>query len=339
MKTLLTILGCGATLFSYAQTVERLSVEFPTPSFTLAKEEIKKQIPIESTIDLRDLLDTPIPSLSVLATSKESNTFEVLDEGNISKYKLCNDSLWLYEKETPLTKLVYSQPELKVAFPLQEGKHITGSASGKGYYADKLSFKFHTAYESFVYPSNDIIMPDGTKLDNIYRVNTIRTTFYSNLASDSIENTIKEEENFWYIQGDLFPILSSYKTSVNADYCKSCYYVRKPQNEDFENKVSDKEHDTKSGKDSQTLYSPLEYKSTNHEDTHEIEIAYTTKTNTNITFITASIGGVIYHTKYYTTKSNEEYTYCYNYSHLPCGEYAIRIQVNNQQFSIKFNVK
>lgn len=331
MKTSIAIMGCATiALFSYAQTAQRQFAEFPTPSFTMEKVGTKTQIPIEGIIDLRDLLDDPIPALSILATSKEENTFQVLDDEVISKHKLRNDSLWLVEKETPLTKLVYNQPELKLTFPLQEGKNITGSVSGKGYYADKLSFKFYSTYESSVSSPNAIIMPDGTKLDNVYRVKTTHTTFYSDLTSDSIRSPITEEENFWYLQGEIFPILASYQTMGCAESYKSCYYVREPQNETFENEDTEQQLFAKKNKDGQTAYTPLKYKATNHEDSHEIEISYKTMTNTNVTFTIASVGGVIYLSRSYKTKPGEEYVYHYNYSHLPWGEYAVRIGVNNQ---------
>ncbi len=340
MKTSITILGCGiAAHFSYAQTAKSQGVEIPTSPLTIEKVAINTQIPTESIIDLRDLLGSPIPSLNVLAVSKEKNTYQVLDEESISTCKLSNDSLWLYEKETPLTKLVYNHPELKLTFPLNEGKFIADSASGKGYYADKLKFKFYVTYKSSVSTSNDIIMPDGSKLENIYRVKNIRNTSYSNLTSDSIESTIREEENFWYRQGELFPILSTYEITGNTDSYRAAYYVREPLYKAYLNEIAGQESYTKRSQKAQALYSPLEYKATNHEDSHEIEVTYKSKDNTKVTFTIASFGGITYQSKSYMVNPDEERTYSFNYQSLPRGEYIVRIGINDQQFNIKFNVK
>ncbi len=339
MKTLLIILGFEiVSLSTYAQTFNKLGVELPTSTLIIEKVEINKEIPTDSVIDLRDLLDAPIPSLKILDVSNEEKTFQVLNEEAISKYKLSNDSLWLYEKETPLTKLVYNQPELKLTFPLIE-KHITGSASGKGQYADKLPFTFNTIYELTVSPANDIIMPDGSRLNNLYRVKTTRNTSYSNFASDSIENNIKEEENCWHIQGELFPVLSSYEIVNDTKSHKSCYYVTNAKNKAFQNEISNQSPFSSKKDDEQHNYFPLEYNISKNEASHNIKITYSSKDNANVSFTVASINGIIYKTNSYAIHPNEENAYHYNYSHLPRGEYAIMIVSNNQQFNFKFNVK
>lgn len=337
MKTLV-ILGFGTvSLSSYAQTFN-LRAELPVPSLTIEKVGINKEIPTDSVIDLRDLLDAPIPSLRIMAVSNEEKTFQVLNEEALSKYKLSNDSIWLYEKETPLTKLVYNQPELMLTFPLTE-KHIIGSASGKGQYADKLPFTFNIIYESTISLSNDIIMPDGSRLNNVYRVKTTHKTSYSDFASDSIGNTIKEVENSWYLQGELFPILSSYEIANDSKSHKSCYYVTNAIHKALQKELSEKTVFTNGKDNRQYNCLSLEYKISNQEATHEINIIYSSKDNTNVSFTVASINGIIYKTNSYAIHPNEKYTYHFNYSHLPRGEYAVMIVNNNQQFNFKFNVK
>ncbi len=340
MKTFLTILGCViAYLSSYAQSIKSLGMEIPPPSLSIEKTGISSPIPTDGIIDLRDLLDSPVSSLRVLTSSQEEGSFQVLDDETISQYRLQNDSLWIYGKETPLTRLVYDQPELKLTFPPQEGQLITGSTSGKGYYADKLAFTFHTSYESSVLPSGEIVLSDGSRLSDVLRVRTVRHTSFSNLASDSAIGAIREEENSWYLQGKLFPVLSSYETTNDVKEHKAFYYAMGVARDVSPNETGGLSPFTKGHEGRQGDIPPLEYQVVNHEDSHEIEIKYSSKDRIHVTFVVASINGITYQAKSYTASPNEEYTYRYNYSHLPRGEYAVRIGAANQQFSVKFNVK
>ena len=340
MKTFLTILGYViASLSSYAQSIKSLGMEIPPASLSIEKIEISSPIPTDGIIDIRELLDSPVPSLRVLTSSQEEDTFQVLDDETISKYELRDDSLWIYGKETQLTRIVYNQPELKLTFPLQQGMHISGSTSGKGFYADKLAFTFHTSYQTSVSPSRKIIMPDGSELSNAYWVKTTRSTSYSNLVSDGNGSMIREEENSWYIPGELFPILSSYKTTNVTNGHKDFYYALGVARDVSPNEMGESNSPTRGNGEGPKGFTSLEYQVANHEDSHEIEIKYSSKDRIHVTFVVASINGITYQAKSYTASPNEEYTYRYNYSHLPRGEYAVRIGAANQQFSVKFNVK
>lgn len=337
-KLYLSLIGSLLNLFAYGAAIQtQSSLEYP---LKILKHQIVGQIPIEGFIDLRDMLGDKETNMTVWKDDKEDNTYSVVDDGAVSRYALLGDTLFLCERQTPQTRAIYKLQEARLVLPLSIGTKTNGAINGNEQYVDKIELGFEGEYSTSISRSKDVILPDGTHCKNVCMMKTARTIHYSHLPSDSIVNLpVMEEECLWFLPEDKIPLLHSYLIKdVPGSY--QAYYYETEQPRDFtKHAVATNDSLSFDGdkKQEASLLQNLEMK--NDGEARNVTLNFSALKDMEISIVMASSGGVVYQVKRYKAKANEPISYSYNYSRLPHGEYAIRMDIGGQPKVIKFTVK
>lgn len=250
-------------------------------------------------------------------------------------YQMRNDSLFYWGYRNYLSKLEYTQPELKLRFPFNYGDSVSSFFKGTGEYCQKVAFNV-SGLSTVKADAWGSIAIGGRKIaDRAIRLYTLQQ--YSRQGVDSISMEVHTYS--WYVADKNYPIVETTKVFTTKD-CGVASLVHS---------ASYRYINTDDVIPEETCYDD----STTVEEVTETEflasckfypvpvidrltIEYEIKKNSQVKFILSDGSGVILHTSPVYNLQEGFYTEEIAMSGLKTGVYVIHIQVG--QLIVKINV-
>jgi hypothetical protein len=165
-------------------------------------------------------------------------------------YSLNHDSLLLHGYENPTTKVLYSDPELILHFPMTYGDKTQGYYQGRGSYCDKLEVSAFGSTSSEADSYGLLILPSGDTLRHVLRVRTIKlisenirpfkrdslgnrvTSGNKPMSADSIQRRLDKDSVVlmvdtyrWYAAGYRYPVFETVRTGNYRNGSKTVYFT------------------------------------------------------------------------------------------------------------------
>lgn len=303
-----------------------------------------------------------------------SDTIVGTEHQTMYYYHSRGDSLLLSGFENPTTLIQYRKPEALLVFPFPYGRTFTDYFDGKGNYCDRLSIHIQGKSIVTADGMGQIVLPGGDTLQHVLRLYTMKkiaermnpisepdTILFSDsipfaLNRDSIDHHLSNDSTHmevetwrWYAEGFRYPVFETIKSTVykfNDSYQHfetSFYYPPHEQYYDLTNDpenqekrdIADEKRENKlfnSGDDEANGQATSNYHLDNQENLH---IEYTVNDLANVTIALYDLQGRQLSDIRKTAQIEGRYKEILSLSHLPKGEYLLRIAINNDVYGEK----
>lgn len=260
------------------------------------------------------------------------------------------DTLMIHKFRTQQEYIEYDKPMIVMIDSISYGYSISSDFSGRGKYGETYNLSHSGTRIIKADAQGDIILPDNLFLANALRVHTV--TFMNillegmdaNLADTATAKQVLTEDYKWYVKGYRYPLIeyttdTSFSDGVQvASKSKALCFL---PDSIFNDSVIIEDLEQTANNDSigkgPTNKLPIEYSLS--QSGNSIHISYVTNAKASVSFVVASVTGVLMEIRNYNTKADEQNDLTFNCNGYRPGEYILYINVNGNVISEKIHIK
>lgn len=313
-------------------------------------------------------LNTVDKEYELIYTNDKNSTIVGIEHRTRYYYQLINDSLFLLGFENPTTKIINSQPELLMSFPLTYQKSTFAYYYGEGEYSKQLDIVAKGSIKTKVDAYGTIILPNKDTLRNVVRLKTdklitkhiksINTGKVLNkkrrldVSNKAIRYDLEKDPSVilvrnykWFAAGYRYPIFETVQTRKYKDHSKSPsfstaffypphehhYLYNDLKNRQLQNRLLAKKENKKEDKE------PLKFSYNIFPNPvhSQLTIEYYISKEAKVAYTVYNLSGQIVSMSPAKNKKNGVYRETINMDYCVQGEYLLKIEVNNKTYSEK----
>lgn len=302
-----------------------------------------------SEIDVYDDMRT-----YVYAGENEDSVIRV-SRKSAETYVISRDSLLMISKEDRLRRADFDIPLLRMSYPLAYGDSVNAPFSARGTYCDRRYFTITGQTTTKADGWGRLLLPDGSKFDNVLRVRFLRHADLSmsrdtTVAGMGDKRHITELTYEWYVPGYRYPLLEimervSFDEQGERIASASEAWMTTPGGIDA---TGDILNETIRANGTYEEYSEQtdEQKCCGLLADYVISVNgntviadYTLTSDADITFLVSDASGVIYKHSAYNGVKAGAHTETIDCSGLRKGQYILYINVSGRPYANKFALK
>ena len=302
-----------------------------------------------SEIDVYDDMRT-----YVYAGENEDSVIRV-SRKSAETYIISRDSLLIISAEDRLRRADFDIPLLRMSYPLAYGDSVNAPFSARGTYCDRRYFTITGQTTTKADGWGRLLLPDGSKFDNVLRVKAMRHADLSMSRDTTVvgmgdKRHITELTYEWYVPGYRYPLLEimeriSFDEQGERIASASEAWMTTPGGIDA---TGDILNETIRANGTYEEYS----KQTDKQECcglltdygisvngNTVIADYTLASDADITFLVSDVSGVIYKHSAYNGVKAGAHTETMDCSGLRKGQYILYINVSGRSYADKFTLK
>ena len=267
---------------------------------------------------------------------------------DITYYWLNNDVLFVTGKESPLCKVEYSVPLLKMRYPLAYGDSVSMPFKGNGIYCGDHYFR-EQGFATVIADAMGKILLDDDTLYNTIRISTLKSySICMNMDSLSLDTAstkqVIELRYDWYARGYRYPIITTIsKTSysgmqsVGTKQEAFCLFPRTQRSAKDTINAEIRSNDSILLSNNATENKDIIHFSLSQSD-NNIAVNYSLDESANIIAILSDVMGIVYrHNRQYHDKG-DGYVLNIDTGGIRNGEYILYLNVNGKIYNNKIKL-
>ena len=286
----------------------------------------------------------------VFFIGNDSNHIKMIDKDAILEFSQDKNRLFLQCLQTPLLNIDFGNSFEYLKFPFSLNDSLICQIEGKGIYCSKNKMELSGTCYTKAMTRGKLILPSNDSLNNALLIQR-NIVANINVSKDSLMSEMQEEPmkfkaTFfeWYAMGYRYPILKAIEASINKGERKvlkqSFAYAANVESmnnlADEQNKeIRDRTQEVNSN--SNAKQGNISYKVTS--DGKQVSVFYSLASDSQLRFLICNTAGMMFKSVSLQQQAGSNYRQDFDCSGLPLGEYVLYLQVNDNSFAEKVNIK
>lgn len=295
--------------------------------------------------DFRDV-DVLCESYRIEYFKDTAGVIRGIEPYSMDRYMFSADTLFQTGYETPILKIVYSRPLMKMKYPLPYGVHAVSGYEGRGLYCNRNAVDVRGNVRIEADATGRMAVSDRDTLDNVLRVHTIRTSSVG-IEKDTIvrDTTDRQLEIYdiyqWFVRGWRYPVFETHEISyyhdsalMTTDRISFRYLpeMQKSLNDSINLSELDKDASGKEGSRENVISYDIEVRD------GSISISYNLRTDMRILAIVSDMSGVVYRQAAFPGYTGGDNMMTIDCGGLRRGEYVLYINAGGEVHSNKVKI-
>lgn len=286
----------------------------------------------------------------VCFVDNDSNHIKMIDKDAILEFSQGKDCLFLKCLQAPLLNIDFGNSFEYLKFPFSLNDSLICQIEGKGIYCSKNKMELSGTCYTKAMTRGKLILPSNDSLNNALLIQR-NIVANINVSKDSLMSEMQEEPmkfkaTFfeWYAMGYRYPILKAIEASINkgerkvleqsfayAANVESMNNLADEQNKEIRDRMQEVSSDSNGKQDN------ISYKVTSNGK--QISVFYSLVSDSQLRFLICNTSGMVLKSVSQQQQAGNNYRQDFDCSGLPLGEYVLYLQINDNFFAEKVNIK
>lgn len=352
-KVVLAILSSMAIItYTWGQTIDKQH-NLPRINDELQQKKLSAIIEFQEgkgqVWDLSNADETGDKRKILIAENGISDSLSISDMTSSMYFHLNGDTIYYSGIENNQSRIMYHNPIAMLSFPFRYGDSYQQAYSGNGVYCSKWKTQSTGTCTVKADASGTLTTPDRDIMNGVVRIHISRRSVNS-ICKDTLskkpDTILQEDDYLWFAPGYRYPILHATSLSSRDATSSSVWYTPPYIQEELaldddnlfvRNAVGHGAYGNDALEGS--MSDKLHYMLNTSNSGKRVKVMYDQSIDGEVSFIIASIGGMVYesHSEYHEAGSG--YVTEFNLNRLRKGGYVMYICLDGERNAEKFNIK